>query len=163
RSRRLLRRRPAPLLGPLEALVRAARTGAARRRRPLPGAPGRPVERPSALGRVNPREVSHDRRDRRPSLRHRPSSAGNAPRSRPPPPRPDTPPPAPAPPPQAPGGRRAGAPPRRWPYRRLLLLASLVAVAGAVWWRFETTPAEAPAEIVLQGNIDVRQANLAFK
>src|SRR5262245_40897712 len=56
-----------------------------------------------------------------------------------------------------------GSPTRRLPSRRLLLLTLLVAAAGAVWWRFEGASPEGPAEIVLQGNIDVRQVNLSFK
>src|SRR5262245_13164238 len=56
-----------------------------------------------------------------------------------------------------------GSPTRRLPYRRLLLLTLLVAAAGVVWWRFESTPVEGPDELVLQGNIDVRQVNLSFK
>src|SRR5262245_14739068 len=56
-----------------------------------------------------------------------------------------------------------GSPTRRFPYRRLLLLTLLAAAAGAGWWRYSLTPAEGPAVIFLQGNIDVRQVNLAFK
>jgi HlyD family secretion protein len=36
-------------------------------------------------------------------------------------------------------------------------------VAGVVWWRYIHTEAEGPAELVIQGNIDVRQVNLSFK
>src|SRR5262245_24648238 len=61
------------------------------------------------------------------------------------------------------GEPSGGFPPRRFPFRRILLATLLVALAGAVWWRFERTSPEGPAEIVLQGNIDVRQVNLAFK
>jgi HlyD family secretion protein len=52
--------------------------------------------------------------------------------------------------------------PRRRPYRRLLLLA-LLAAAGVCTWRYFRTSPEGPAEIVLQGNVDVRQVNLSFK
>src|SRR5262245_59038569 len=61
------------------------------------------------------------------------------------------------------GSPSGGSPTRRLPARRLLLLTLLVAAAGAVWWRFEGTSPEGPDEIVLQGNIDVRQVNLSFK
>jgi HlyD family secretion protein len=61
------------------------------------------------------------------------------------------------------GEPSGGLPPRRFPFRRILLATLLVALAGAVWWRFEGTSPEGPAEIFLQGNIDVRQVNLAFK
>jgi hypothetical protein len=70
--------------------------------------------------------------------------------------------PAPAAP--ADRGKRAGqSPGGRVPYRRLVVLAILVAAVATVWWRFEGTAAEGPAELVLQGNIDVRQVNLSFK
>src|SRR5262245_33534300 len=60
--------------------------------------------------------------------------------------------------------KQSGRPPTRhfrsgW----LLLLALFVAAVGGTWWRYRETPAEGPAELVLQGNIDVRQVNLAFK
>ena len=58
--------------------------------------------------------------------------------------------------------RPAGPSTRSPPYRRLLLLALAVVLAGAGWWRFRETSAEGPSEIVLQGNIDVRQVNLSF-
>ena len=61
------------------------------------------------------------------------------------------------------GEPSGGLPPRRFPFRRILLATLLVALAGVVWWRFEGTSPEGPAEIVLQGNIDVRQVNLSFK
>lgn len=58
------------------------------------------------------------------------------------------------------------APPTaRWrvPVRRLVALAALLAAGGIGWWRYEHTAAEAPAELTLYGNVDVRQVNLAFK
>ncbi len=51
---------------------------------------------------------------------------------------------------------------RRWP-RALILLALGLAGLAFVAWRFEQVPAEGPAELALQGNIDVRQVNLSFK
>lgn len=66
----------------------------------------------------------------------------------------DRPPADPAPPPVPPPPRR------RW--RRVIPLA-LAAAAGLAVWRYEAVPAEGPAELVLQGNIDVRQVNLSFK
>src|SRR5918911_50018 len=65
--------------------------------------------------------------------------------------------------PRRPDPRPAADPPRSPPYRRLLPLALLVAAAAAGWWRFRGTSAEGPSELVLQGNIDVRQVNLSFK
>jgi HlyD family secretion protein len=52
--------------------------------------------------------------------------------------------------------------PRRYT-RRLILLAGVLAVAGLAAWRYESVPGEEPAELTLQGNIDVRQVNLSFK
>ena len=63
-------------------------------------------------------------------------------------------PPAPSPPPPAAPRRRA---------RRLIPLAVVLLLVGAVVWRFESVPADEPAELTLQGNIDVRQVNLSFK
>jgi HlyD family secretion protein len=57
----------------------------------------------------------------------------------------------------------AEPPPIHVPYRGLLLLALLVAAAAAFAWRYSATQAQGPAELVLQGNIDVRQVNLSFK
>ncbi|QVL31334.1 efflux RND transporter periplasmic adaptor subunit [Telmatocola sphagniphila] len=47
--------------------------------------------------------------------------------------------------------------------RRLFALAVVASLIGGIGWRFERTAAEAPAELTLYGNIDVRQVNLAFK
>lgn len=49
------------------------------------------------------------------------------------------------------------------PLRWLLLLAVLVVALGGLLWRYTQTAAEGPAELALQGNIDVRQVNLSFK
>ncbi len=54
------------------------------------------------------------------------------------------------------------APRRRWP-RLVIPLTLVAAAAGFGVWRYEAVPAEEPAELALQGNIDVRQVNLAFK
>jgi HlyD family secretion protein len=54
-------------------------------------------------------------------------------------------------------------PPRRRFLRWLVPLALLLGVVGFAVWRFESVPAEGAAELVLLGNIDVRQVNLAFK
>jgi HlyD family secretion protein len=43
------------------------------------------------------------------------------------------------------------------------VLGVLLSVVSFAVWRFESVPAEEPAELVLQGNIDVRQVNLSFK
>ncbi len=51
----------------------------------------------------------------------------------------------------------------RWHMRRLILLAVVLLAAGFAVWRFESVPDTEPAELTLQGNIDVRQVNLAFK
>ena len=50
---------------------------------------------------------------------------------------------------------------RHWP--RLLVLVLLLVAGGVGAWRYEQTAADAPAELILQGNIDVRQVNLSFK
>jgi HlyD family secretion protein len=57
----------------------------------------------------------------------------------------------------------APPPPPRRPIKRFVLLGVLLLLAVLVVWRFESVPAEEPAELVLQGNIDVRQVNLSFK
>lgn len=62
----------------------------------------------------------------------------------------------PEPPPDA-------TPRRPFPVRRLIFLTLLLAGVGAAWWRYDRTSPVAPAELVLQGNIDVRQVNLSFK
>ncbi|HJZ55135.1 MAG TPA: secretion protein HlyD [Gemmataceae bacterium] len=51
-------------------------------------------------------------------------------------------------------------PPRR---ARLILLAVVLLLVGFGIWRYVSVPAEEPAELTLQGNIDVRQVNLSFK
>jgi HlyD family secretion protein len=43
------------------------------------------------------------------------------------------------------------------------VLGVALLIAGLGVWRFESVPAEEPAELTLQGNIDVRQVNLSFK
>jgi HlyD family secretion protein len=47
--------------------------------------------------------------------------------------------------------------------RQFILLAVVLFVAGLTVWRFESVPDTEPAELTLQGNIDVRQVNLSFK
>ena len=59
-------------------------------------------------------------------------------------------------------------PPESVPRRHrlpLVLLAGLISLglAGGLWYIVSHTPAEEDAQLVLQGNIDVRQVNLAFK
>lgn len=60
-----------------------------------------------------------------------------------------------------------GPPPSPSTHRRrvrlLILPAALLLVAALVVWRFESVPADEPADLTLQGNIDVRQVNLSFK
>ena len=57
------------------------------------------------------------------------------------------------------------APPQRRRRRPLKLLAVLffLGLGGAAWYAVSQTPTEEDAQLVLQGNIDVRQVNLAFK
>jgi HlyD family secretion protein len=57
------------------------------------------------------------------------------------------------------------APPKRRRRRPLKLLAVLIflGLGGAAWYAVSQTPTEEDAQLVLQGNIDVRQVNLAFK
>jgi HlyD family secretion protein len=45
----------------------------------------------------------------------------------------------------------------------LVVLIFLLLAVGAGAWRYEQTAVQAPAELILQGNIDVRQVNLSFK
>ena len=59
-------------------------------------------------------------------------------------------------------------PPERAPRRRrhqVVVLTAMVSLglAGGLWYVLSHTPAEEDAQLVLQGNIDVRQVNLAFK
>src|SRR5262245_24797653 len=61
-------------------------------------------------------------------------------------------------------GKPSARPPtRHFSSGWLLLLTVLVAGVGGAWWQYRGTPSEGPAKLVLQGNIDVRQVNLAFK
>lgn len=71
------------------------------------------------------------------------------------------------------GGRGRRSPPKplerpksrprpRW-QRVLVPLAMVSAVVGFAGWRWDQTATEAPAELSLQGNVDVRQVNLSFK
>ncbi|MFI5460241.1 MAG: hypothetical protein ACHRXM_32895 [Isosphaerales bacterium] len=47
--------------------------------------------------------------------------------------------------------------------RRFLVVALVVGVAGVAAWYFLGTSPTADKRLVLQGDIDVRQVNLAFK
>lgn len=60
-------------------------------------------------------------------------------------------------------GKRDERPAPRRRVLRLILPAAVLLAAGAVIWRYESVPAFEPAELTLQGNIDVRQVNLSFK
>jgi HlyD family secretion protein len=51
---------------------------------------------------------------------------------------------------------------RRWP-RVLIPIAVIGAVIGFLGWGWGQTTREAPRDMTLQGNIDVRQVNLSFK
>jgi membrane fusion protein YbhG len=55
--------------------------------------------------------------------------------------------------------------PRRRRFHPFILFTGLVSLAlsGAAWYVFSHTETEEDAQLVLQGNIDVRQVNLAFK
>ena len=64
--------------------------------------------------------------------------------------------------PQRPLDRPQARPRRRWA-RVLVPLTMVSAVVGFAGWQWEQTAREAPAELSLQGNIDVRQVNLSFK
>ncbi|HZZ71554.1 MAG TPA: secretion protein HlyD [Pirellulales bacterium] len=52
---------------------------------------------------------------------------------------------------------------RRKPIRRLIFCAVVLALGGLFAWRYFQTPAEIANSLVLPGNVDVRQVNLAFK
>ncbi len=55
-------------------------------------------------------------------------------------------------------------PPTRRPPLRLLIPLALLAVAvGFATIRYLAVPSEGPAELTLEGNIDIRQVNLSFK
>ncbi len=60
-------------------------------------------------------------------------------------------------------GKRDERPAPRRRVLRLILPATVLFAAVAVIWRYESVPAFEPAELTLQGNIDVRQVNLSFK
>jgi HlyD family secretion protein len=67
-------------------------------------------------------------------------------------------------PPPRPAPDRPAAPPalrRRW--RRLAAVLLVAAGLGGAAWLYLSTEGEEQAQLVLQGNIDVRQVNLAFK
>lgn len=83
-------------------------------------------------------------------------------------------PPTPRPEPAARPAEPAAAPPaqqppppppprRKLPVVRLALLAAVLAAGSVVGWRYFHTAADAPADLTLSGNIDVRQVNLSFK
>lgn len=46
---------------------------------------------------------------------------------------------------------------------RAVALGVVVVLVALAFWRYFSVPADGPAELLLQGNIDVRQVNLAFK
>jgi HlyD family secretion protein len=54
-------------------------------------------------------------------------------------------------------------PPPRRRARRLIPLGVVLLLSGLAVWRYESVPAGEPAELTLQGNIDVRQVTLSFK
>ncbi len=60
--------------------------------------------------------------------------------------------------------RAQGTPSRGLPVGRIAAAAVLIVLAGAGYWVYSATRARGDAtHLVLQGNIDVRQVNLAFK
>jgi HlyD family secretion protein len=64
---------------------------------------------------------------------------------------------------QKPAKSAAPPPPRRWPLRLfLLLLLAGAGIGGYAWYQREHEPRD-QSRLVLEGNIDVRQVNLAFK